>query len=158
MRFKRYRRGNLTFLSNFRLPFYESDFVRRVGRVSVKNKRLLVEADENGKWFMLYICEWFVRLSRKSEDIQVVWDYDESDRLERLVAFIPISDDDDLKYIEIIEAKEYEPIEYTTYVFKRDGYYYFFMDIDEVMSIINLEELEELMELQRKWDEMVRNS
>jgi len=155
MKFRKYKRGNLTFISDFKLPFYESIFVRRAS-VKMKDKKFLLETGKGG-CLVFYACEYFVRLSRKSEEIQVVlWDYDENDRLERIIGFVPITNN--LKFIEIAMAREYEPVEFVSYVFRDDGYYYFFMDIDEVMSIINLEELEELMELQKKWDEMIRNS
>ena len=154
-----YRRGNLRLFSNFAIPYYESMFVRRVD-VKIKNKTIILRSTDSGKYFLLYVCDYFARLwgYDTNDVITEIHDYDHKDRLERLLCVIPISPN--IKYLEIGIAKEYENPEPYTYLFKNDRYCYFEADLDGVLEAVNSdpEFLETCFELQRKWDEMVRKA
>jgi len=163
MRLKLFRRGNLKFLADFAPPLYESDFVRVLKDAKIKNKTVLLRsADEKdlGKYHILYVCDYFVRLWSYSSDSDIVaiHDYCYKDRLERLVCLIPINHS--ISFIEIGRAREYENPESIVYVFTRDGYCYFFASFDEVLEMIEFEPglLETMIKNQREWDEMVRKA
>ena len=133
------KRGNFVFVtrSSISIPWYEGVLITRVNLKAVKEKLILLEEAEDGKHFLLFICEHFVRISRVSPDVIVIHDYCYKDKLERLVSIVPVPTDGNIRYVEIMKAEEGSPKqEYATYIFKNKYCFFDGLDLDSVEEIL----------------------